>query len=257
MSAETWTRAYDQTVGAVPDIATLSHRGRSRERNEDCWANESSIGLALVADGVGGQGDGSWASRRAVDLVRRFFVKAAWAGMPVSLEEQESVVLRALQFAHRVLRKANLGRPMRAASGTTIVGLWAPGGPGAMATAFNIGDSRLFRFSAAGLEKMSKDHSLHQMWLDGGKMGAEPSKRVIVQALGISSPLTPHILSFPWHSGEKVLACTDGLTGTVSQARISEILASHAGSQAGADALVAEVLAGPAPDNITVCVLSC
>src|SRR6185437_13526593 len=96
---------------------------------------------------------------------------------------------RALQFAHGCLRSANLVRAHRATSGTTIVGAWAPHGAKGMATAFNVGDSRLFHLSAAGLEKISYDHSLHQLWLDGGKVGAEPSKRVIVQAVGISTPL--------------------------------------------------------------------
>lgn len=233
------------------DIATASHRGHVRARNEDAWAGDGRLGLMLVADGVGGQGDGKRASSRAIRLVLRFIVRSArWTDIR-TVERRERAVARALNFAHERLRRDN--RPDATASGTTIVGLWLPVGVD-LATAFNVGDSSLLHFSAGGARKISRDHSIHQLWLEGGKVGAEPAKRLIIQALGISPVVAPHIVSFPAIPGSVMLACTDGLTGTLDSARIASIMASSGTAAKGAAALVKEVLAGQARDNVTVAV---
>jgi serine/threonine protein phosphatase PrpC len=233
------------------DIAAASHRGHVRARNEDAWATDGRLGLMLVADGVGGQGDGKRASSRAIRLVLRFIVRSArWTNIR-TVEQREKIVARALSFAHQRLQWNN--RPDDKASGTTIVGLWMPAGCD-LATAFNVGDSSLLHFWAGGARKMSRDHSLHQLWVEGGKLGTEPSKRVIVQALGISPAIAPHIVSFPAIPGSILVACTDGLTGTVDLDRIAGIVAGTATAEAGAAALLKEVLAGRARDNVTVAV---
>ena len=89
------------------DIATASHRGHVRARNEDAWACDGRLGLMLVADGVGGQGDGKRASSRAIRLVLRFIVRSArWTNVR-TVEQREKIVDRALQFAHQRLRLDN------------------------------------------------------------------------------------------------------------------------------------------------------
>jgi serine/threonine protein phosphatase PrpC len=235
------------------DVAIASHRGHVRVRNEDAWASDGRLGLMLVADGVGGQGDGRHASSRVINLMLRFIVRSARLARAATLAERERIVARALDFAHKRLQHDNRcdsgGKP----SGTTIVGLWLPVGAD-MATGFNIGDSSLFHVWAGGVRKISRDHSLHQLWLEGGKIGAEPSKRVIVQALGISPALAPHIVSFPVVPGSQIVACTDGLTGALDSDRIAGLLAGSPSAAEGASALLKEVLAGLARDNVTVAV---
>ena len=233
------------------DIATASHRGHVRARNEDAWASDSRLGLMLVADGVGGQGDGKRASSRAIRLMLRFIVRSArWTNVRTA-EQREKIVARALRFAHERLLLDN--RLDAKASGTTIVGFWMPVGVD-LATVFNVGDSSLLYVWGGVARKISRDHSLHQLWLEGGKIGTEPPKRVIVQALGISSSVAPHIVSFPAIPGSVTVACTDGLTGTVDSDRVAEIMAGSTTAAQGASALVKEVLTGRARDNVTVAV---
>lgn len=167
------------------DLAIASHRGHFRTRNEDAWASDSDLGVMLVADGVGGQGDGGYASNRVIDLVMRFIVRSVRRTGSPDVTQREKIVARALNFAHKRLHRENQRDALAKPSGTTIVGLWMPVGAD-MATAFNIGDSSLIHFWAGGAQKVSRDHSLHQLWLDGGQVGTEPSKQFIVQALGIS-----------------------------------------------------------------------
>ena len=229
------------------DVAGTSHQGHARRRNEDSFLIAPAKGLALVADGVGGQGDGAWASHRALEL----FIHRMESVGPA--KRAETAVLNILQFVHDKMyaeARAREGRP----SGTTIAGLWAPQGSTGPVTIFNIGDSPVFHFSRGKLGKVSKDHSLHQLWVDGGCTGPEPSKRSIVQALGISDQIAPHVATFRVLAGDAVLICTDGLSGAIGTERMSALLVHAIGSQAACNALLNDALAGPAKDNVTVSV---
>src|SRR5262249_50100050 len=106
-------------------------------------------------------------------------------------------------------------------------------------------------FSKGRIAKVSRDHSLYQLWLDGGRVGREPAKRMIVQALGISDPLAPYIAPLSLSPGDTILICTDGLSGAMPPSRMAQLLA---GSRSACEALLEEVLAGPATDNVTVSV---
>ena len=233
------------------DMAGASHLGHARRRNEDCCFHARAQGLAVVADGVGGQGDGAWASQRAVELFcgRMMGLSATPSGQ----DAREAAILQGLQFTHEAMRAENRGGSDKP-SGTTIAGIWAPEGAAGPVIAFNVGDSPAFHFSKGRMTKVSRDHSVYQLWLDGGRVGKEPGKRMIVQAVGISEQLSPHIVSFPVLPGDAVLICTDGLSGAMETGRIGEFLARAQSSQNACDLLLEDALAGAARDNITVSV---
>lgn len=234
----------DATV--VRNFAAVSHLGHTRARNEDSYFIAAGQGLALVADGVGGQGDGAWASKRAVELFVPALADASGA-------DQQEVIGQALAAVHgRMFRetRADSERP----SGTTIAGFWAPKGSAGPATVFNVGDSSVFHFSGGRIVKVSHDHSLYQLWLDGGRVGREPAKRMIVQALGISDTIAPFMTPLALSSGDAVLVCTDGLSGAIRPSRMAQILGEAQTSQNACQKLLDEALAGPGSDNITVSV---
>jgi protein phosphatase len=230
----------------VRGFAAITHKGHTRARNEDSYFIAAADGLALVADGVGGQGDGAWASTRALELFA-----PALAGRSAN-QQAEAIgdVLAAVHARMSTETRADNKRP----SGTTIAGIWAPNGSKGPATVFNVGDSAVFHFSGGRVTKVSRDHSLYQLWLDGGRVGREPAKRMIVQAMGISDPLSPYIAPLSLSPGDTILICTDGLSGALSPSRMAQLLAEAASSRAACEALLAEVLAGPATDNVTVSV---
>jgi protein phosphatase len=230
------------------DMATLSHVGHVRQRNQDFFFTQPDCGLAVVADGVGGQGDGGWASREAIRLFADNIDCRADGG-----PAREASLLAALQAAHQAMRAQNRRQSDAAPSGTTIAGLWAPHGAGEV-TAFNVGDSPVLHYSRGAITQVSRDHSLHQMWLDGGRVGREPSRRTIMQAVGVSDVLSPHFHAFAARPGDIVLICTDGLSGNLPLARIAEIMGGMKTAQAICESLVSEVLLGPAPDNVTASV---
>lgn len=242
----------DPPAALVLDFSGISHCGTVRERNQDACVVDQAAGLLLVADGVGGQGDGSWASLRAVTLMRRYLQLAIRYVRPRSNESRERVVRAGLEFCSLQMRRKSVlvgGK----SSGTTLVGLWAPPGAPA-ATAFNIGDSSLFKVTSAVIIKISHDHSLHQLWVDGGNVGTEPSKRVITQAIGISPDIHAHVTSFSIAPGDAFVACTDGLTAALSRPEIGKIVRSNATATEGTRILLDNALLQAAQDNVTAAV---
>jgi protein phosphatase len=230
----------------VRGFAAVTHQGHTRTRNEDSYFIAAGNGLALVADGVGGQGDGAWASKRVVELFA-----PALAGQ--SVNRQAEAIGEVLAAVHARISSETRVEGKRP-SGTTIAGIWAPNGAKGPATVFNVGDSSVFHFSKGRIAKVSRDHSLYQLWLDGGRVGREPAKRMIVQALGISDLLSPFIAPLALFPGDTILICTDGLSGVMSPSRMAQLVAEATSSRGACEALLEEVLAGPATDNVTVSV---
>ncbi len=243
----------DRSAVAMPvltDMANLSHCGHVRARNEDFCRIDASQGLSIVADGVGGHGDGQWASEKAVALVTAILSgKRPSAALRQGV--RETIIADALQVSNDAMmaENASTGTP----SGCTIAGVWGGGATGEV-TAFNVGDSPIFHLSDGHLRKVSRDHSLFQLWVDGGRTGKEPSKRMIVQAMGISEPLTPYLASFEVQPGDTVLLCTDGLIGALTLNQIRGLLMSARSAQDACELLINTALTGPAADNLTVSV---
>jgi protein phosphatase len=249
------TETADRDVGTritpvVTDMANLSHQGHVRARNEDFCRIDAAQGLSLVADGVGGHGDGKWASEKAVALVTAI-LSGKRPAAALRQGARETIITQALQVSNDAMmaENASTGTP----SGCTIAGIWSGGSP-AEVTAFNVGDSPVFHLSGGRLRKVSRDHSLFQLWVDGGRTGKEPSKRMIVQAMGISEPLTPYLASFEVQPGDTVMLCTDGLIGALTLDQIKGLLLSAKSAQEACEQLIQTALSGPAADNLTVSV---
>ncbi|MBF0623963.1 MAG: serine/threonine-protein phosphatase [Magnetococcales bacterium] len=108
--------------------------------------------------------------------------------------------------------------------GSTLVGLWMP--PGfSRAVVFHVGDSRLYLMRAGeGLKRVTQDHTLYQQWLDFGSQGRPPAQNVILQAMGPVEQVVPDIQLHLLSPGDRVLLCTDGLTGMIGDDLIEEQL---------------------------------
>jgi protein phosphatase len=248
----------------------LSHVGLIRVHNEDSWLVEDSLGLAIVADGVGGHLDGALASRAAVECVASYLRRASAMlfrtkflkpSRPVAAgdslrDTQERLVARAIGLTNRRLLAVNgaIG-DSRQRRGSTIVGLWAPRGAGSPATVFHVGDSRMYLLRDGALKSLTRDHSAYQQWTDTGKHGSPPPKSHILQALGLSN-VTPDIASLEPYAGDRYLLCSDGLTNTVQDDELKHMLAAGPDLDTAIQRLVSLGLARGASDNLTIVLCS-
>ncbi|MFW5970180.1 MAG: PP2C family protein-serine/threonine phosphatase, partial [Halofilum sp. (in: g-proteobacteria)] len=195
---------------------------------------------------MGGHAGGDVASRMAAEVV-----EAAVVDDGQTLEQ-------ALRLAHVALIEA--GREGRGAPdmGTTCVACRLHGR--LLETAW-VGDSRLYRMRGGRLDQLSRDHSYVQSLVDAGELTAEavathPRRHVLAQCLGGATPedLEVEAHTIPAEPGDRLLLCTDGLTGELADARIAELLAAEPDDRHAARALVDAALAAGGHDNVTVIV---
>ncbi len=228
--------------------AATSDVGHVREANED----GALVGARrfFVADGMGGHEGGEIASFAALDALAECAVD--------TIETARASIVTQLGSAKFVID--GIEAPGGRAAGTTITGLVAVAGDEPLWLVVNIGDSRTYRLGAAGLTQLTVDHSTVQELVDAGFLTKEqartdPRRNVITRALGAGMEPEADFRGLPIVAGDRLLVCSDGLTGEVDDEAVGRILASDRGPAAAAAALLEAALAGGGRDNVTLVVI--
>ncbi len=241
------------------EYAARTLTGR-RSNNEDACCADASIGLYMVADGMGGYEGGEVASRIAVDAMRGFYARNArdddttWPfGIDPKLGLRENMLAVAIRMADAEIQGQKKGR--LASMGSTVAAVAVHD---ATAVVGHVGDSRVYRLRDGRLRQLTRDHSLYEeMRAIGAAVPPRerfPHANVITRALGMLSSKGPDVVAEPLRRGDALLLCTDGLTEAVTEARIAEALGSMS-AEAACDALVREAYDNGGRDNITAVVL--
>jgi protein phosphatase len=242
------------------EIAGCTDVGRVRERNEDAIDWDLRLGLAMVADGMGGSQGGDVASRTALqsikDDLRRALADADRHGPRAHTREvRGALVMELVRRANQGVRKSAARDNRLNGMGTTLV--MALLGPDFL-TAAHVGDSRLYRVRAGVVERLTEDHSMVQELVQRGKMNASQAARsrhrnVITRALGKSQDVVVDVAHHPIAHGDVFLLCSDGLTNMLSDAEIGALLAAHPDDLgAAARSAVERANARGGRDNISV-----
>jgi protein phosphatase len=198
-------------------FAAQSVAGRVRGHNEDAVLCLPELGLWAVADGMGGHECGEVASALALDTLRQSVV--AGSGLESSIHAAHQAILAAVQEEG--------GRRM----GSTVVAVRFVDADYEVAW---IGDSRAYRISLDGIERLTRDHSWVQAMIDAGELSLaearqHPRRNIVTQCLGqgeqklevgrVQGSLAP---------GELLLLCSDGLTGELTDEQIQDVCAGAA-----------------------------
>jgi protein phosphatase len=197
--------------------------GRVRDHNEDTIAYDADIGLLVLADGMGGYNAGEVASGIAVktiaglvhDAVERedLRINDSTAGLT-----RASIILRdAILRANKIIFQTARTQPQCEGMGTTVVGALFFDNRISIA---HVGDSRLYRLRAAGMEQLTMDHSLLQELVDRGFYSPEEAQRAanknyVTRALGVESNVDVEVQEHPVQKGDLYLICSDGLSDMV------------------------------------------
>lgn len=243
-------------------MAGLTDAGRMRPDNEDSIALHPEIGLAVLADGMGGHRAGEVASRLAVEQIVHFCLDALSKNAPKSgLSKTKDVgpeteALRgAIEAANLAIHDTARRQPECAGMGSTVVvALFHD----RQLSIGHIGDSRLYRFRSGRLEQLTEDHSAVQELLKRGLIAPEDvhvtvSKNLLTRALGVDLRVLPDISEQPTKNSDIYLICSDGLTDVLPDAEIERLLADYGGNlEEAARQLVAAANEGGGPDNISV-----
>jgi serine/threonine protein phosphatase PrpC len=239
-------------------VAACSDRGQVRDRNEDAFAADppppgraATHGrLFLVADGMGGHEAGEVASALARDAVTSHYYAA-----PLGANDDPLPALReALRAATRVIRERQAREPGERDMGTTCTALAVRGASFWIA---HIGDSRAYRWRAGRLQQLTRDHNWAEELLAAGRIDPAEAARhmgrhMITRALGIDPEAQVDLLpGKPLEPADRLLLCSDGLSGVVGEEEIAAILAT-ADLESAVASLVAAANQADGPDNITV-----
>lgn len=236
-------------------IGGRSDRGRVRARNEDAYCIMADLGLAVVADGMGGHPAGAEASARAVES----FLEHLTDDVSTSNGNWGDRMATGVEVAHRELLRMGDVDPERRGMGTTLTALRIDRANGD-AILVHVGDSRAYRLREGRLTRISRDHTWVQEQVEHGRLDAavarvHPMAHVLTRVVGGALPgVEPQVRSGEVRAGDRYLLCTDGLTTHLSDDRIAGILANGAseGLDATLDVLVRATIEEGATDNVTV-----
>lgn len=227
----------------------LTNIGLVRKVNEDALLAEEELGLFGVADGMGGHQAGEVASSLAVHALVEYF-KQHRAGR----QGEEQAVLRAsVEDANRRVYTQAEHQPHFKGMGTTItVGLFQ----GCKLQVAHVGDSRAYMLRGDSFTQLTTDHSLVFELVQNGGISEEeafqhPQRNVLTRALGTAPEVETDLQELELATGDRLLFCTDGLSGLLREEEIKDIIQQGQLQKVGDD-LLAQALEKGGTDNITM-----
>ena len=226
--------------------AARSDVGLVRQGNED--SGYASDNLLIVADGMGGHVAGEMASAT---------VTAILAGLPIA--ESEDVLTQladAVDEAQFEMRHIIAEQPDFQGMGTTVtVVCWQ----GDRASLAHVGDSRAYMLRDGELLRLTKDHTYVQTLVDAGQITEEEAathrrRNLLIRAIDGVNTVEPDLSIREVHAGDRIMLCTDGLSGVLRDEEILQLL-SRSDPPGAVTALVEAAIERGAPDNVT-CVVA-
>lgn len=225
--------------------------GKKRKINQDyIFSSKEKTGnlsnLFIVADGMGGHAAGDYASRTAVDAMKK--------SIENSFENNSLTLLtKAVESANNeVYTKSRLDRNLNG-MGTTVV---AATFVGRYLQVINVGDSRLYVIRGKAIRQVSVDHSLVEEMVRKGAVPREqarnhPDKNIITRAVGVKETVEPDVYTEELEDGDFVLLCSDGLTNMLTDVEIRDVILKASDVESATTELIERANAGGGKDNIS------
>jgi serine/threonine protein phosphatase PrpC len=247
-------------------LGRRTHPGKVRSKNEDSLLiteltrmNKGivqPICIAAVADGMGGHASGEQASNLVIDAIAQMGTFELQALQNPSYEEFGDWIKRTIQAANKSVYDArhNANNDM---GSTLVLGLII----GSQAFLGHCGDSRIYLVNKASIKQLSTDHSLVQHLISIGKITQEdarvhPQRNIIYRSLGENPEVEADFFTQQLFPGDRLLFCSDGLTNTVNDQKIQQIVLDACSPQAACDALVEEANNAGGEDNISALIIA-
>ncbi len=225
--------------------AARSDVGLVRGHNEDSFLLQAP--LFVVSDGMGGHAAGEVASSIAVETI----------GQQAPGTADDVLLGAAVESANANVMSAaeqGIGKPGMGCTATAVIIEKSR-----MAVA-HVGDSRAYVLRQGTLVRVTHDHSYVEELVDSGQITADearthPSRSVITRALGSDPDMYADHFSLEVGDGDRIILCSDGLSGMIGDGQIESLAVSSATPQQAADNLVAAALTAGGADNVTVVVI--
>lgn len=247
VSGERWSPSDTRTDATVLEYSAASHVGLVRSVNEDSFLAGPPV--FVVADGMGGHDRGDVAAALVVE---------SFAPLVGSVTVEPTDLDRCIERSRQEILRLASGD--ESPGSTVIVAAYVvQSGHGYWLLAHE-GDSRAYLWRAGSLESVTRDHSIVQELVDAGEISDEearthPERHVITRAIGALADSKPEFSLVPVEPGARLLLCSDGLTGELSEASIGRILGETRGSAQAVQQLLRAAVDAGGHDNVTALVV--
>lgn len=235
-----------------------------RALNQDFLHWDLTLGLFIVADGMGGHNAGEVAAHLAVEAVTAFIDQSrdprdlTW---PFGVDPTQSLEVNrlgtAIRLANRRVHREGLAHQAFNGMGTTLVAMLVSGNRAALAS---VGDSRIYRSRGKSVELLTRDDT----WLSAlqaagsahdAHMTTHPMRHVLTSVVGVNEDLTPSLREEAIVPGDCWVLCTDGVHNHSESVAFAGPLASAESPERMAVDIVEGALAAGATDNATALVV--
>ncbi len=263
------SRHASAPVAAVLYSGRRSDVGMARNLNEDSLmaievertqqSISRTVGVYVVADGMGGHAGGEVASGQIVNS----FTRQAFQDLMPALAAETTDDLEPHYFAARWLKATvqmanrevfNLRKSAGNDMGSTLVATVILGN---LALISHIGDSRAYLVKGNEIKRLTIDHSLVERMIASNQISREearhhPQRNVIYRTIGDKPQIDVDVIQHVLAVNDHLLLCSDGLSGMVKDDEILRIVLSASSPQAACDQLVEAANAAGGEDNISV-----
>jgi PPM family protein phosphatase len=206
--------------------------GLVRDHNEDAIGYDENIGLAILADGMGGHRGGEMASAITVSTVleniseKMRTIKSGETDEATGYSLESLAVHEAVMLANKNVHHSSEANAQYRGMGTTVVVTLFYDD---RFTVAHVGDSRLYRLRDMELEQITRDHSLMQELIDRGFYTPEQArnslnKNLVTRAIGIDENVQVDIQEDIVMTGDIYLLCSDGVTDMIEDSLIKTTL---------------------------------
>lgn len=240
------------------EIVCASDQGRVRSGNEDAVASDAALGVAVLADGMGGYAAGEVASRLAVDEVSAELGSAMPHLLTLGAEALGAALVEDMRFAaqraNTSILKAAAKEPSYEGMGSTLVIAVLVGGRVFIG---HLGDSRAYRLRNGRLEQLTRDHCWVDEQIAEGNLQIDALldtrfKNIVTRALGIDDEVDLEVHDHEVAADDVFLLCSDGLTDMLSDVEIEAVLAGEDPLELKATRLIAGANEHGGKDNVSV-----
>jgi len=242
------------------EMVARTDPGMIRSHNEDAIYADADLGVAILADGMGGYNAGEVASglataRLAEDMAGVINSPGVQGEALNDASIVEEHIVNEVKAANLAIFNAAQSCSQYTGMGTTLVMAWFYDNRMSVA---HVGDSRLYRLRGECFEQLTRDHSLLQEQLDNGIITADQARyaenrNLVTRALGVDPEVDVEVHDYDVRPGDIVLLCSDGLNEMVEDHDIAVTLRTLGSNLAlAADHLIQMSNANGGRDNISV-----
>jgi protein phosphatase len=217
------------------EIFGLTDVGLVRDHNEDSIGENHDLGLAVLADGMGGHRGGEVASAITVSTILESLADELKNIKPGDIDEATGLSLVSIAVNDAVIKanenvftSSNENSQYRGMGTTVVVLLFHDN----RFTVAHVGDSRLYRYRDGEFEQLTRDHSLMQELVDKGFYTTEQAreslhKNLVTRAIGAEESVQADVHEDVAHPGDIYLLCSDGVTDMLEDDVIRNTIADN------------------------------